>query len=137
MNTICMPFQWCPLWNTRIQNLGCFSGRAHDHWTKDDRFKSSFITAQEENRKFYIPVPETAAQWQTPWLLIIRLRVRIQSKHNARVQCYKTLRDRNLMNVHNKLECLFLTRLSSLVKCFSVRPGAYPGVEHLESATLR
>jgi hypothetical protein len=34
-------------------------------------------------------------------------------------------------NVCNKLECLSLAGLYSLVYCLSARPGAYPSVEHL------
>jgi hypothetical protein len=35
----------------------------------------------------------------------------------------------------NKLECLSLSSLSSLVQCYWVRPGAYPRVEHLKVAS--
>ena len=49
-------------------------------------------------------------------------------------QCYETFYGHNLMNVPNKLECLSLTRLSSLVW---VKPGAYPIVENLKGASLR
>jgi hypothetical protein len=38
--------------------------------------------------------------------------------------------------VHNKLECLSLTCLSSLVYCMWVSPGAYPSVKHLKCASL-
>jgi hypothetical protein len=34
--------------------------------------------------------------------------------------------------IENKLECLLLASLSSLVKRLWVRPGAYPRVEHLK-----
>ncbi len=39
--------------------------------------------------------------------------------------------------VRNKLECLSLASLSSLVKSWWVRPDAYPKVEHLIGASLR
>ena len=37
-------------------------------------------------------------------------------------------------NFYNKLECLSLVGLSSLVYCLWVRPGPYPRVEHLKGA---
>jgi hypothetical protein len=37
----------------------------------------------------------------------------------------------------NKLECLSLTRLSSLAQYFLVRSGAYLKVDHLKGASLR
>ncbi len=39
-------------------------------------------------------------------------------------------------NVRNKLECLYLASLSSLVYCLWVRQGAYPRVEYLKVASL-
>jgi hypothetical protein len=40
------------------------------------------------------------------------------------------------MNIRNKLKCLSLTSLSSLVQCLRVRSGAYTRVEHLQVASL-
>jgi hypothetical protein len=40
------------------------------------------------------------------------------------------------MDFRNKLECLSLSRFSSLVLCLWVRPEAYPRVEHLKGASL-
>ncbi len=40
-------------------------------------------------------------------------------------------------NVRNKLECLFLTSLSSLVYCLRVWPGGYPRVEHVRGTLLK
>ncbi len=39
-------------------------------------------------------------------------------------------------NVPNKQLCLSLARLSSLVLCLFIRPGAYPSMEHLKNASL-
>ncbi len=41
------------------------------------------------------------------------------------------------MDFHNKLECLSLATISSLVYCLWVRPGAHPRVEHLKCSSLR
>jgi hypothetical protein len=41
------------------------------------------------------------------------------------------------VDVKNKLECLSLAGLTSLVKCLWVRPGAYPREEYLKGASLR
>jgi hypothetical protein len=38
---------------------------------------------------------------------------------------------------HDKLECLSLASLSSLVCCLWARPGAYPTVSRLKGGTLR
>jgi hypothetical protein len=40
------------------------------------------------------------------------------------------------MDFHNKLECLSLARLSSLVYSLWARPGAYPRVEHLKGSSI-
>ena len=40
------------------------------------------------------------------------------------------------MNFHNKLECLSLASLSSLVYCLWARSGAYPRVEHLKNSSI-
>jgi hypothetical protein len=40
------------------------------------------------------------------------------------------------MNFRNKLECLSLRSLSSLVYCLQAMPGAYPRLEHLEGSPL-
>jgi len=40
------------------------------------------------------------------------------------------------MDFGNKLECLSLASLSSLVLSLWVRPGAYPGVVHLKGAAI-
>ncbi len=40
------------------------------------------------------------------------------------------------MNFPNKLECLSLASLSSLLYCLQVRKGAYPRVENLNDASL-
>jgi hypothetical protein len=40
------------------------------------------------------------------------------------------------MNDRDKLECLSLTGLSSLVYCLWVRPGAYHRVEYLKGFIL-
>jgi hypothetical protein len=39
-------------------------------------------------------------------------------------------------NFRNKLECLLLASLSSLVNCLWARPGAYLRVEHLKDVSL-
>jgi hypothetical protein len=43
----------------------------------------------------------------------------------------------NLSNVCNKLECLYLAGLSSLVYSSRVRTGAYSRVEHLKGTDIR
>ncbi len=50
---------------------------------------------------------------------------------------YKTFYGRNLTDFRNKLECLSLASLSSLVYYLWVRPGAYPRVEHFKGASLK
>ncbi len=40
------------------------------------------------------------------------------------------------LKVYNKLECLLLASLSSLVVCLCVIPGAYPIVVHLKGLSL-
>jgi hypothetical protein len=40
------------------------------------------------------------------------------------------------MKILNKIVCLSLASLSSLVQCLSVSPVAYPRVEHLKGASL-
>ncbi len=40
-------------------------------------------------------------------------------------QCYKTFKA-VFMDFHNKLECLSLAGLASLVQCLWLRPRAYP-----------
>jgi hypothetical protein len=40
------------------------------------------------------------------------------------------------MSGHDKIECSSEAGLSSLVKCFWVRPGAYPIVEHPKGISL-
>jgi hypothetical protein len=46
-------------------------------------------------------------------------------------QCYKTFYSRKVTNFRNKLECLLLASLSSLVYCWWTRPGTYPRWEHV------
>jgi hypothetical protein len=41
------------------------------------------------------------------------------------------------MNFRNKLECLSLASLSSLVRCLWARPGAYSRGEHQKGVSLR
>jgi hypothetical protein len=53
---------------------------------------------------------------------------------DSRANCYKKCPQ--FTNVANKLECLFLASLFSLVSCLLVRPGVYLRVEHLQSASL-
>jgi hypothetical protein len=52
--------------------------------------------------------------------------VRLSLIEESRRQCDKTFYGRKLQIFNNKLECLLLASLSSLVYCFRVRPGAYP-----------
>ncbi len=40
-------------------------------------------------------------------------------------------------NFHDKLECLSMASLSSLVCCLWARPGAYPTVEQIKGGSLR
>jgi hypothetical protein len=49
---------------------------------------------------------------------------------------YKTFLRLEFLNVHYKLDCLFLSGISSPVKYLWVSPGAYSNVEHLKGSLL-